>query len=849
MINVPRDYPSCLLHDRVGYRPSVSGSVAVFVLYLVAVSPLPGQDNLLERSNPTEKDGQAVYVTTHGLGRYRPGRWGTLLVDATNRAKQPAVAESVVWVEGRVDEQFGRAVWLPPESRRLSWQPVLTPPQSSNQDTPELYWVSVRKEGGREVLSTAVNHDRIESRALNLTSSHPVFAVIGASTDEYSPVSGLLVYALEQLRPLARVIHIVPGQMPVTAEALDAADYLVVMGDELSQNAAAVEATQNWIQQGGRIWLMLDTMSAEAAQIICGGDLQIQEIDRTSLTSYSLTSFPRGSTREPDTVQLERPVQLVRTLTENVNVLCTVDSWPAIVATSFGRGRVFASMVSLNGVFVPRSRLEPEQASHLDQRLWTTTAAMDLLSALDVTNSEVPLDTEAMTEYVTGRVGYHVPVRTSGGIVLSLFCTSLAVICLTVHRYRRPLALIPGIAIASTVTVIAFLIMASMSRTTTDSTIMFQLAEATGIQDQLQVTGVTAFHSRDTVQPQIQSTAAGMMRFDGSVGAGGPTRMRWTDQHTWQLKNATLAPGVRLARLRQPVNVPEPVVVKGTFNESGFHGQLHGGLDQEFSDVLLADQTAFTLPAAIDSAGNVVPSESGSLPPRQYIAATTLNAEQSRRQDIYRRMFDVSQRSRIYPERPMLFAWTEPLKLSTGRVDENSQAGAMLISIPIVIERPQPGTPVRIPSTFLPYRSVSSRKSRVGTASNFSNTRRTWSPSSTTETSTALLRFQVPATMIPLGVDRASLKLKISAPLREVTVSSGNRDAMAAIWTRNSPVGTFNIPLMATSSQQLDADGGFYVALKVGNVQLDALEQSEQGTQDRNWLVDSMQLEIEGVIQ
>jgi hypothetical protein len=821
----------------------------VIALCLIGGSLLVDLDETVAQSTSFVQDDQTVYVTTNGLNRYLAGRWGTLAVEAVNRSKEPASINSVAWIEGRANEQFGRSVWLPAESHRSTWKPIFVPLQPKNADAPNLYWMGVRDSGGTEVLSTATNQDRIESRQLMLAGEETVVAIISDNTEPQLAKSDLLRYVCNQTQFQTVVLSFDTSQLPMVPEALDAVTTLVVMGDGLAGNAAAIEAVQDWVREGGTLWLMLDTMSAESSQAISGGDLHLNELDRVSLTSYSLASLSKSVPRNPDVVHLERPVQLVRTFVEEADVLCNADEWPAVVVLPFGQGRVFASMLSLDGWFVPRTILDSERVDLQDRELWVTTGGQDLMSSVSGAGFGEPLDTEVMTEYVTSRIGYQLPVRSSGAVLLASFCLALIVVCGVAHRRQKPAFLMPGIAVLSLLAVSGFLVMATSSRTTTDSAVTFQMVEATGMQDRVKASGVVAFHSRESSSPEIQSTAGGMLRFNDSVRADSPVRMVWSDQHVWQLKNAKLVSGVRLASYRESIAVQQPVVLQGTFNESGFEGRLLGEFSHNLSDAVLADQTGFSLPVEIDSEGEVSANGSEPLPPGQYLAAGILNAEQSRRQNVYRQLFDVSKRRLIYPERPTLLAWSDPLKLQTGRFDVEQPAGAMLISVPIHIERPEAGTRLRIPSTFLPYRSVRNPELKIGFAPTFSNSRRTWSINTVSGPSKALLRFEIPVSLLPLSVDQAKLTIKISAPLREVEILSGHPGALTNVWSRNSPVGRFEIPFPDDASRKLAADGGFHVAVKVGSVQLDELEQTEAGTQDRNWQIEWIQLEIEGLIQ
>lgn len=820
--------------------------LGAIVLWECGGSPLLAQD--AEPTSPLKSSQQSVSVGIHGVNRYRPGRWGTIGIDAINRSSDPASIEAAAWIGGKKNNQFGRSVWLPAEARRQTWAPVFIPLTRSQNSKPMLYSMGVQKSANGEVLSTGRNQDRIESRQLIVPRGHAVYAMITDGEESHLADSDLLRYLFGVLRPDTAVLSIDARHMPDIPEAVDAVDTLIVIGDTLGQDASATEAVQDWVRLGGTLWLVLDTMTTESAQAICGGELLVQEIDRVSLTSFSLLADTNAVQRPANKVDLERPVELVRAFPEKGDVLATADGWPAAVKASFGRGRIFASLLSLDGFFIPKRKLLPEQEKNFEQQIWITTAGQDLMSELGGSGQGRPLQTDVMREYVTSRIGYQLPDRSTGAVVLAAFCGALVAVCFVIQRLQRPVLLLPVIGLLSILTIVAFLTMSSSTRTSTDSAITFQMIEASGTQDRLQATGVTGFHSYGNSQPTIQSAAAGMLTFEGAVSSGSPVRMVWSDQNKWQLQNAAFSSGVRLAEFRESVPLQTPAVAKGTFDESGFKGRLAGNVAVNWSDALVAHQSGFSLPVSIDGAGNIATDDTP-LPPGQYINTAILNAEQSRRQKVYRSMFDASQRSRVYPSRATLLAWSDPLKLHTGRLADDGSAGAMLASFPIVIERPDPGSRVLIPSTFLPYRSVRSKKLKISLASTFSNTRRTWSSNTSSAASTSLLRFEFPVELLPLLVDRAMLTVKISAPLRDVKISSGHVDSLTEVWSKSSPVGTFSVPLSAESSRILDDAGGLHVAIETGAVQLDELDEANVGTQDRRWQVEWMQLEIQGLIQ
>lgn len=845
-----------ICHERIRHARCCSKPLLLLTAcVVVAISfcrdvPLHAQNSDDSTTSLTVDERQTLHVSTHGLSRYLPSRWGTLLVEATNYGNDATEVNAVVWIEGG-EEQAARSVWLPGSSRRISSMPVFIHPRPYHPGDPGpvLNWMGVRDSAGREVLLRSDKRDHIETRELIMPRAQRVFAVVSDGTTRELELAELLRFTFgnEQLQSV--VLTIESGQTPVIPEAIDAVSTLVVMGNRLAQDAAAVEAVQEWVRRGGTLWLMLDMMSEESARIIGGSDLPVYEVDRTSLTSYSLNSTSNSAAPDPDIVDLEQPVQLVRTFADESSILSEANDWPAAVAVPFGQGRILASMLSLDGWFVPRRIRNLQESEHQEDRLWITTAGHDLMSSLGGVGTEIPLKTDDMTEYVRSRIGYQLPARFHGAVVLTTFCIVLIMICGIAHRLQKPALLLPGVAVLSCLVAGAFLAMAASSHTTPDGSVTFQLVEAEGTQDRLMASGVVAFHSRDLSTPDIRSSAGGRFEFLSSINSGIPVRTVWTDEDHWRLKNVNLSSGVTFADFQQPVRLRHPVQVLGTFDESGFKGRLAGDLNSQLQDALLAGQTGFTLPVEIDLSGEIRSRNAEPLPPGQYLSTGFVDAEQKRRQDTYRRLFDVSQRRRIYPQSMTLLAWSDPMKLRTGPDGSSPSAGAMLITIPVVVQRPKAGQRVRIPSTFLPYRSVRNRQLKIGYAPTFNNSRRTWTTNTTPGPSNSLLQFQIPDALQPLLVDRAKLILKISAPLRNVEILSGHPDSLVSVWSRDSPVGRFEIPFTESRSRQLDSTGAFLVALKVGRVQLDELEQSEMGSQDRNWQIEWIQLEMEGLIQ
>src|SRR5690606_6463689 len=93
--------------------------VTVLIIVCAGSSFLAAQEQ--QRTYYTKAGGPA------GVGRYEPGTWGAVGVQLANPGESPAEVLSVMSFQQQGDLQFGRKIWLPARSRRLTSYPVRVP--------------------------------------------------------------------------------------------------------------------------------------------------------------------------------------------------------------------------------------------------------------------------------------------------------------------------------------------------------------------------------------------------------------------------------------------------------------------------------------------------------------------------------------------------------------------------------------------------------------------------------------------------------------------------------------------------------------------------------------------------
>jgi hypothetical protein len=194
--------------------------------------------------------------------------------------------------------------------------------------------------------------------------------------------------------------------------------------------------------------------------------------------------------------------------------------------------------------------------------------------------------------------------------------------------------------------------------------------------------------------------------------------------------------------------------------------------------------------------------------------------------------------------------WAEP-RDNGFRFDESRRLiGASLVAAPLRLERPVSGTAVRIPTPFLPFRSVP-RPDGNPSSPLWDHHRLEWLER--TSQSEAWLRFQIPAELSPLELTRAQLVVQVIGPMGRLEVSGyrgreGAGREVVSLKTWDEPLGTLSaIELTDRELLGLDAQGGFLLGLTAGKPE----ETPGAGgvpLKQAAWRIQRLSLELSGVV-
>ena len=99
-------------------------AILVFVLGGLASAHIVGQ----------EPDKASVHVTAFpsGFGRYEPGQWSSLGIQASNTTDADVEAMLAIYFDKDSHTQYARRLWIPAKSTRKTWLPVRAPDSIAN---------------------------------------------------------------------------------------------------------------------------------------------------------------------------------------------------------------------------------------------------------------------------------------------------------------------------------------------------------------------------------------------------------------------------------------------------------------------------------------------------------------------------------------------------------------------------------------------------------------------------------------------------------------------------------------------------------------------------------------------
>jgi hypothetical protein len=778
-----------------------------------------------------------------GARSYLTEGWNVLGCTLSNPLAEDMEARILTFYAGAPGRQYGRNVWVPAKATLSSWYSIGPPPGPPNKNLVELKSLLYDRTGGGEQLLRSPTGQPLHSDLVRFYRREPgTTLLLDADIADGSqvPLSPREEARTRDVRDLVRVFrhHLELSErlnavkqrfLPPAPEALEGVDHFVLGSDRIVDDVAGLGALREWLERGGSLWVLLDEVEQETVATLLGDVLHFQVVDRVSLTRIQVHNGPANQHRaEAAPIETEEPVEFVRVLAPGQQVLYTVNGWPAAFRTEVGRGRVLFTTLGARGWMRPRTARDPRPTYREFPQLPVALVPFEFLAdELHPRLERPPLAADDLRSYVTEQISYSVVRRNTVLLVFGSFF--LVMVVATGALGRKGLLehlgwLGPVLALGAAG---VFVGLGQLSRGAVPPTLaVAQIVDAVPGVDEVQTSGVLAVYQPSLGTSSVGAEQGGEFDLDIADLEGRVHRRVQTDVDRWHLENLELPAGVRLAPFRHTVRTQGPVEATVRFGPEGVEGRVTPGPFGPLEDALLSTPGQHLVAVRLDANGFFRARGEDELHGGPVVVGGLLSDRQRARQRLCEKLLAEPQPSYV-AERSLLLAWADPVDMHFTLAPQARTTGEALLAIPLRFEPTPPGRRVTVPAAFVSCRRISSDG-------------RALRPAIDSRLATRLrLRFQLPASVLPLVVERARLTVKLHAPSREVVISAQADGEPVPLRRLTSPLGIEQVDIDDPRLLRLDERGMLSVTVEVGELH------GSKAAQDL-WRLESTGLEVRG---
>jgi hypothetical protein len=839
-------------------RSSIPWLAAILLLTVVGSRRCVSAD---ETTKP-QVEYTAIHAGTGGVNTYVPGKWGIVNLEVTNPLNVPHELLSTTFFTGHPTLQFGRRIWVPARSRLFTWQPVLVPDQTF-QGTSHFEFQSLVLEPApdREVATRDDTGRVLHSGILPAQLQSPITGMIASSVADGNRMEGfpdmayeLLVAARRCQRLSTRVTGLWDRNPVPDDESLQPLHQLVVADNRATEDPVALAAIRRWVHGGGRLWVMLDRVAPQFLERILGDEFQCAEVDRVGLTTVRVEAtnkMPGGTTSE---AEHEQPVELARVFVEGADTAYRVNGWPAAVWKNYGAGKVLVTTLAPEGWL--RRPVPSDRRPTIDIGAFVPIAPLEELAREFLGQKEpAPKISQLLEPHAAGYIGYAILSRSLVGTLLGGFVAALT--GLGIWLLRRGAVehlgwLGPGTAVC--VAAVLMAIGARNRHAIPATAAAVEFVESLPGTDDVRSRGTVVLYNPEAAAGVVGAGRGGRLIADMAGLEGTTKRMVWTDLGKWNWEHLSFNPGQRRAVWTEAETRSERSEARATFGPDGLAGRLAGPGLESAGDALIATPYG-RMRVDLQAGGEFRVPRDAVFAREQYLASGLLSDEQNRRAHTYAQILPAQIRHDILV-RPQLWYWTDPRDAGFRFDPTRRLAGASLVAVPLTIERPEPGTSIRISSPFLPFRNTF-RPDGNPSSGLWDHHRLEWMQTSLR--SDTWLRFQLPVELLPVELTRAQLVIQVTGPMGRLEISGyrrgldadGAKPEVVSLKVWQDPVGA--LPALELIDRELlrtDADGGFMLGLTAGEQQPPgaAPGPGDEPHISRGWQIERLSLELSGVV-
>ena len=536
---------------------------------------------------------------------------------------------------------------------------------------------------------------------------------------------------------------------------------LVVAQDDVFDDLASVAMMQQFLQSGGRVWIMLDHIDTSLLRDLLDEDQQIETVDTVLLNRFEVEVADQSFELRDRIFESVDPIPMKRVVQEGGQVYQTIDGWPAAVWMPVGSGELVLTCLGSAGWLQPREAQfsgDPRFQAPFTLPMWANPFAQRMHN----NKPKQPL-TLAKATYPIDRIGNPVVPRSFVAMVLMLFCASL--VALAGWRFAggqiKWLGLvIPAVAGAASLPLLITSMLQRKEIPPMQTTLQFaQIDPRAG----MHLRESAAIYTDQSQAMELTGDRDGLAFTSESIDSGIRTLVE-DDFQQWRLSNTAWPAGTW--RYSTDATFPE---VSGeafaTLSQDGMAIKLPDAIKSPMQDVVVSlVPGAPVIGKAVEGANRVL--VSGDLPAEgeRWTSDTIVNDEQRRRAIVYRELFEKPNANA--PLLRTLCGWTDAWQQAPKWNASLEQRGSALVTLPIRIATPDVGMKV-----VIPYWLITIQHADIQAASPiFNQTSGKFSPESTLQVKTDLA-FELPREVVPLDVASIDINWDIKAPKRTAKLS------------------------------------------------------------------------------
>lgn len=789
-------------------------------------------------------------LSTGGTGLYRPEKWGMIKVSLRNPNDRDVDVLAATYFEQNPTLQYGRRVWLPAHSQVLMWHPVRMPAlHEKDQKFFDLRSIVLSSTSGVETMAANEYGSMQFDQGFRVAADEPVTAIImdrgGPHEAEGVAVDSTTLALTARLDRGLKFNFTILGEalIPASEELLDALDHLIIASDRVRSDSAGISAVRRWVAAGGRLWVMADKVSPETLAAIMGDEHHVTEVDRVDLLSIRVEPGPGSADIMSFHREVEQPVEMVRLLGHDLDVLYTVNGWPAAYHQSYGNGEILVTTLGGDGWVTPRRPSDPRAPGGTNFQTPFVPSGPLSQVALDyfIPRQAAQIPREQAEEHVRQLIGNSIPNRSLVLVTLAGFTILIIAGSLVFAKNGRLEwmgLVIPCLAICSA---LILLVAGWRSRATIPASVaMVQFVQPIPGNDNFRTTGMAGVLLRDETHPDLSGQQGGWMLPDTAGMEGITRRIVWSDLDCWKWENLPSKPGTRIVPFQTGGIVSNPVEAVTRFDSQGIAGRIVLPQELEPGDAVIVTPHG-RIGVNLKSDGSFTAGADSVLSGDQFLEAHVLSDEQQRRQRMLSQMKVLAA--------PRLYVWTRPWEAGTSLAHDSQTIGSALVTLPLTWDQPVPGSSIRVPAPLLTIREVQGPDEIRPVGLYDRRTRKFLERSGPMK---SWLAFQVPPGALPLDVNSGLITFKVHGPVNRLELSTfiDQRRQSLKVW--ETPVGTLQFEITDPKALKLDAKGRLLLRVDVGSPsdapRIDGLTNANASDPAAYWQFEDVSMQISGTI-